>query len=56
MNQNQNNTAPVDEPKPTIEPEPGHKWIRTLMYHKWIQIPIDTPVCCDPSTETYWSM
>jgi len=21
-----------------------------------IEIPVDTPVCCDPSTETYWSM
>jgi len=21
-----------------------------------IQIPVGTPHCCDPSTETYWSM
>ena len=32
------------------------KTVRNLMSGKDIQIPADTPFCCDPSTETYWSM
>ena len=41
---------------PTETPKPGYKWVKVLVGGKWIQIPIDTPLCCDPSTETYWSM
>lgn len=26
------------------------------MKGKTIEIDADTPLCCDPSTETYWSM
>lgn len=32
------------------------KTVRNLMSGKEIQIPVDTPLCCDPSSETYWSM
>lgn len=32
------------------------KKVRNLMSGKEIQIPVDTPLCCDPSSETYWSM
>jgi hypothetical protein len=32
------------------------KTVRNLMTGKEIVIDINTPPCCDPSTETYWSM
>lgn len=32
------------------------KKVRNLMTGKEIEIEADTPLCCDPSTETYWSM
>lgn len=32
------------------------KVVRNLMTGKEIEIDINTPACCDPSTETYWSM
>jgi hypothetical protein len=32
------------------------KQVRNLMSGKMIEIDADTPFCCDPSTETYWSM
>lgn len=32
------------------------KKVTNLMSGKEIEIPEDTPACCDPSTETYWSM
>ena len=32
------------------------KTVRNLMSGKEIEIPADTPLCCDPSSETYWSM
>lgn len=32
------------------------KRVKNLMSGKEIEIPADTPACCDPSTETYWSM
>ena len=32
------------------------KTVRNLMSGKEITIPKDTPLCCDPSSETYWSM
>lgn len=34
----------------------GKKTVTSLMSGKEVQIPVDTPACCDPSTETYWSM
>ena len=32
------------------------KTVTVLGSNKQIQIPVGTPHCCDPSTETYWSM
>lgn len=32
------------------------KTVRNLMSGKEIEIPEDTPLACDPSSETYWSM
>ena len=32
------------------------KTVKNLMSGKEIQIAVDTPLCCDPSSETYWSM
>lgn len=34
----------------------GMKVVRNLMTGKDIEIAEDTPHCCDPSSETYWSM
>ena len=34
----------------------GMKRVKNLMTGKEIEIPEDTPLCCDPSSETYWSM
>ncbi len=35
---------------------PTMKTVVNLMSGKEIQIPHDTPRCCDPSSELYWSM
>lgn len=32
------------------------KTVRSLMTGELIEIPADTPLSCDPSSETYWSM
>ena len=32
------------------------KTVKNLMSGKELTIPADTPLCCDPSSETYWSM
>jgi len=32
------------------------KTVINLMSKKPVEIPSDTPLCCDPSSETYWSM
>lgn len=32
------------------------KTVTNLMSGKKVEIPLDTPLCCDPSSETYWSM
>ena len=32
------------------------KTVTNLMSGKEIQIPVNTPLACDPSSETYWSM
>jgi len=34
----------------------GMKTVKNLMTGKDIQIAQDTPYCCDPSQERYWSM
>lgn len=35
---------------------PAMKTVNNLMNGKAIQIAADTPRCCDPSSELYWSM
>lgn len=35
--------------------EPTKK-VKSLMTGKEVEIPVNTPRCCDPSTELYWSM
>ena len=32
------------------------KMVRNLLTGEMVEIARDTPRCCDPSTETYWSM
>jgi len=32
------------------------KTVRNLISGKELEIAADTPLCCDPSSETYWSM
>ena len=32
------------------------KTVTSLMSGKEVQIPVGTPLACDPSSETYWSM
>ena len=32
------------------------KTVTVLGTNTQIQIPVGTPLCCDPSSETYWSM
>ena len=32
------------------------KRVRSLMTNQEIEIDVNTPLCCDPSSETYWSM
>jgi hypothetical protein len=39
-----------------FEVHPATKTVRNLMSGKDVEIPYDTPHCCDPSSETYWSM
>jgi len=39
-----------------IEYLPKMKTVKNLMTGKDIQIDRDTPWCCNPASETYWSM
>lgn len=39
-----------------FEVEPATKIVKNLMTGQDVEIAADTPHCCDPSTETYWSM
>lgn len=32
------------------------KTVKNLMSGKPVRVSVNTPACCDPSTETYWSM
>jgi hypothetical protein len=38
------------------EKKPKMKKVKNLMTGKQIEIREDTPYCCDPSTERYWTM
>lgn len=35
---------------------PKTRKVRNLMSGEMVEIAYDTPLCCDPSSETYWSM
>ena len=35
---------------------PTMKTVKSLMTGEDVQIPTDTPWCCNPASETYWSM
>ena len=35
---------------------PAMMTVKNLMTGKDVQIPSDTPWCCNPASETYWSM
>jgi hypothetical protein len=39
-----------------VEVVPTTKTVRNLMTGEMVEIPHDTPLSCDPSSETYWSM
>ena len=39
-----------------FEYHPTTKTVKSLMSGQDVVIDYDTPHCCDPSTETYWSM
>lgn len=32
------------------------KKVKSLMTGQEVEISVNTPLCCDPSSETYWSM
>lgn len=34
----------------------GMKTVKNLMTGQEVEIPTDTPYCCDPSSERYWSL
>lgn len=39
-----------------IDIVPATRIVKSLMTGQEVEIAFDTPHCCDPSTETYWSM
>jgi len=39
-----------------FECHPTMKTVKSLMTGKDVQIESDTPWCCNPASETYWSM
>lgn len=51
--------AVVNKEDPMIEFKKNAKKtkiVTSLMSGKLCRIPVNTPLCCDPSSETYWSM
>jgi hypothetical protein len=54
-------TEPVTEINVTVNGVPtviksNQKVVRSLLSEQQVVIDKNTPPCCDPSTETYWSM
>lgn len=49
------NTYPVNQGY-LIEFHPTKKTVKSLMTGEDVQIHRDTPWCCNPASETYWSM
>jgi hypothetical protein len=39
-----------------FEIDPAVKTVKNLMTGQAVEIDSDTPHCCDPSSETFWSM
>lgn len=39
-----------------IEYAPKFKTVKNLMSGQEVEIAADTPLCCNPASETYWSM
>jgi hypothetical protein len=48
--------ADVDPMIEYLKNEKKTKIVTNLQSGKLVRIPVNTPACCDPSTETYWSM
>jgi hypothetical protein len=38
------------------QPKGKTKIVTNLLSRRLVRIPVNTPLCCDPSSETYWSM
>jgi hypothetical protein len=54
-------TQPVTDVNVTVNGVPtviksNQKVVKNMMTQNEIVIDKDTPLCCDPSSETYWSM
>lgn len=47
----------TEDPMPAFLKNDGKtKIVTSLCGGKLVRIGVNTPACCDPSTETYWSM
>lgn len=44
------------DPRKIIVESKEFRSVKNLMTGNEMQIAADTPLCCDPSSETYWSM
>lgn len=53
---NQTQTQTVTVNGVVTEIKSTEKVVTSLLSQQQIVIDKDTPMCCDPSTETYWSM
>jgi len=45
-----------DDVEPSEPASPGKRWTKSIMNGRWLQIDKNTPVCCVPGMDTYWSM
>jgi len=46
----------IDVVRTDVAPSKKTKKVKNLMTGELVDIDVDTPHCCDPSTETFWSM
>lgn len=44
------------DPRKVVIEYTEFRTVKSLMSGKEVQVAADTPLCCDPSSETYWSM
>lgn len=49
-------TTTVDPMAEYLANEKKTKIVLNLISGKLVRIPFNSPLCCDPSSETYWSM